>query len=204
MHDIDRTLASAVHKSLNSPLPLEMLAGLGPATAIDGIGHETVAKIAAQARLQRDARQSGKHVFELLPIGPGRGFANLPPPDAGDLFFDMEGDPLAGEGLEYLFGIYGRFEGATAASFKPVWGHDPVQEKAAFETTIRLFVGQMRRHPNAHIFHYAAYEPSHLKILAMRHATMEAELDQLLRDAASLTFIVSSSMPCGLRRRAIR
>jgi predicted RecB family nuclease len=161
---------------------LEMLAGLAPAKAIDGIGHETVAKIAAQARLQRDARQSGKHVFELLPIEPGRGFANLPPPDAGDLFFDMEGDPLAGEGLEYLFGIYGRFEGATAASFKPIWGHDPVQEKAAFETTVRLFMAQMQRHPNAHIFHYAAYEPSHLKILAMRHATMEAELDQLLRE----------------------
>jgi predicted RecB family nuclease len=161
---------------------LETLAGLTSAAAIDGIGPETVAKIAAQARLQRDARQSGKHVFELLPIEIGRGFANLPPPDAGDLFFDMEGDPLAGEGLEYLFGMYGRFEGAASASFKPIWGHDEVQEKAAFENTIRLFVAQMRQHPNAHIFHYASYEPSHLKMLAMRHATMEAELDQLLRE----------------------
>jgi uncharacterized protein len=161
---------------------LEALAGLTSAKAVDGIGPETVAKIAAQARLQRDACQSGKHVFELLPVEPGRGFANLPPPDAGDLFFDMEGDPLAGEGLEYLFGIFGRFEGGAAPSFKPIWGHDPVQEKAAFETTIRLFVTQMRQHPDAHIFHYASYEPSHLKILAMRHATMEAELDQLLRE----------------------
>jgi predicted RecB family nuclease len=161
---------------------LEALASLTSIAIVDGIGPETLAKIAAQARLQRDARQSGKHVFELLPIEPGRGFANLPPRDPGDLFFDMEGDPLAGEGLEYLFGIYGRFESATAPSFKPVWGHDPVQERAAFETTLRLFMAQMRQYPDAHIYHYASYEPAHLKILAMRHATMEAELDQLLRE----------------------
>ena len=39
-----------------------------------------------------------------------------------------------------------------------------------------------RRHPGAHIYHYAAYEPTALKRLAMRYATMEAELDQLLRE----------------------
>ena len=35
----------------------------------------------------------------------GRGFARLPKPDPGDLFFDMEGDPLHPQGLEYLFGL---------------------------------------------------------------------------------------------------
>ena len=55
--------------------------------------------------------KSGKHGFELLPRSRGRGFAMLPAPDDGDLFFDMEGDPLAGEGLEYLFGIFGRLTG---------------------------------------------------------------------------------------------
>ena len=40
------------------------------------------------------------------PAEPERGFAKLPAPDAGDLFFDFEGDPFVGEaGLEYLFGI---------------------------------------------------------------------------------------------------
>jgi predicted RecB family nuclease len=161
---------------------LSALAALSPATKVDGMGAETVAKLSAQARLQLEARKTGKHVFELLPRSRGRGFAMLPAPDQGDIFFDMEGDPLAGEGLEYLFGVYGRFGGATDPGFRPVWAHSPAEEKAAFESVIRLFVDQIRRHPGAHIYHYAAYEPTALKRLAMRYATMEAELDQLLRE----------------------
>lgn len=161
---------------------LDQLANVTSATTVDGIGPETLRKLAAQAKLQRTARQTGKPTFHLMPIVQGRGFANLPSPDTGDLFFDMEGDPLAGDGLEYLFGIYGQFDGTETLSFKPFWGHDRVQEKIAFERAIRLFVEQMRKHPKAHIYHYAAYEPTALKRLAMRHATMEAELDELLRE----------------------
>jgi predicted RecB family nuclease len=161
---------------------LSQLAALPSTTKIDCMGAETVAKLSGQARLQLDARNTGKHTFELLPTSRGRGFAMLPAPNDGDLFFDMEGDPLAGEGLEYLFGIYGRFAGTTEPEFRPIWGHGPADEKAAFESTMRLFVDQIRRHPGAHIYHYAAYEPTALKRLAMRYATMEAELDQLLRE----------------------
>jgi predicted RecB family nuclease len=161
---------------------IDQLANVTPATLVDGIGPETLRKLASQAKLQITARQTGKPAFHLMPIVRGRGFANLPSPDTGDLFFDMEGDPLAGEGLEYLFGIYGQFDSTETLSFKPFWGHDRVQEKIAFERAIRLFVKQMRKHPKAHIYHYAAYEPTALKRLAMRHATMEAELDELLRE----------------------
>jgi uncharacterized protein len=161
---------------------LSQLAALPATTRIDGMGAETVAKLSAQARLQLEAKKSGKHAFELLPRSRGRGFAMLPAPDDGDLFFDMEGDPLAGEGLEYLFGVYGRLNGAKESEFQPIWAHSPVEEKAAFEGAMRLFVDQVRRHPGAHIYHYAAYEPTALKRLAMRYATMEAELDQLLRE----------------------
>lgn len=161
---------------------LSQLAKLPAGTRVDGMGVETVAKLSAQARLQLTARESGKTAYELLPRARGRGFAMLPAPDDGDLFFDMEGDPLAGTGIEYLFGIYSRLDGAAQPTFRPIWGHDAAQEKAAFKTVMRLFVEQMRRHPNAHIYHYAAYEPNALKRLAMRYATMEAELDQLLRE----------------------
>lgn len=161
---------------------LAQLAAL-PATAkVDGMGAETVTKLSAQARLQSDARKNDQHAFELLPPSRGRGFAMLPAPDNGDLYFDMEGDPLAGEGLEYLFGIYGRLNGGSAPEFRPIWAHDPAEEKVAFENLMRVFIDQIRRHPNAHIYHYAAYEPTALKRLAMRYATMEAELDQLLRE----------------------
>ncbi len=161
---------------------LSQVAALSPAAKIEGMGAETVAKLAAQARLQLDARKTGQHNFELLPRSRGRGFAMLPAPDDGDLFFDMEGDPLAGEGLEYLFGVYGRIAGAKEPLFRPIWAHSPAEEKAAFESVMRLLVDQIARHPGAHIYHYAAYEPTALKRLAMRYATMEAELDQLLRE----------------------
>ena len=145
---------------------LAQLAALQPATKIDGMGSDTVAKLSAQARLQLDARTHGKHTFELLRPARGRGFAMLPAPDDGDLFFDMEGDPLAGVGLEYLFGIYGRFSGEASPEFRPIWAHSPIEEKAAFESAMRLFVDQVNRHPGAHIYHYAAYEPAALKRLA--------------------------------------
>ncbi len=38
-----------------------------------------------------------------------------------------------------------------------------------------------RRHPEMHIYHYAAYEESALKRLMGKYATREAEADQLLR-----------------------
>jgi uncharacterized protein len=52
---------------------LSALATLSPSTRVDGMGAETVAKLSAQARLQLDARKTGKHTFELLPRSRGRG-----------------------------------------------------------------------------------------------------------------------------------
>jgi uncharacterized protein len=161
---------------------LAQLAALPAGAKVDGMGAETLVKLSAQARLQGAARTSGQHNFELLPYARGRGFAMLPAPDEGDLYFDMEGDPLAGEGLEYLFGVYGRLNGEREPAFRPIWAHNPAEEKAAFENLMRLLIEQARRHPGARIYHYAAYETTALKRLAMRYATMEAELDQLLRE----------------------
>jgi len=161
---------------------LAQLAALPASAKVDGMGAETLAKLSAQARLQGAAQASGQHGFELLPYARGRGFAMLPAPDDGDLYFDMEGDPLAGEGLEYLFGVYGRLNGERDLTFRPIWAHNPAEEKLAFENLMRLLLEQVRRHPSAHIYHYAAYETTALKRLAMRYATMEAELDQLLRE----------------------
>ena len=58
-----------------------------------------------QAELQVHTEDTGEHVRRLLPLEEGRGFARLPAPSPGDVFFDIEGDPYWGrEGLEYLFG----------------------------------------------------------------------------------------------------
>jgi predicted RecB family nuclease len=138
-------------------------------------------QLQAQARLQVRQREDGLNRHELLPRSPGRGFARLPRPDPGDLYFDMEGDPLhEGGGLEYLFGFIHR-EADDAVRFTSFWGHDRAQEKKAFEDAVDFITARLAAHPGAHVYHYAAYEETALKRLAMFDGTREAAVDPLLR-----------------------
>ena len=134
-----------------------------------------------QAALQLSHRRTGEHVTRLLPPEPGRGFALLPPPSPGDLFFDIEGDPFwaADRGLEYLFGITEVVDGEPV--FRPFWAHDRASEKRALEDLVDLVHERLRRDPNLHVYHYASYEPSALKRLMGEYGTREDEIDDLLR-----------------------
>ncbi|RYG15516.1 TM0106 family RecB-like putative nuclease, partial [bacterium] len=161
---------------------LSELATADPSVAIEGVGADTLRKLIQQAKLQKATAETGAFSVEVLPVEPGRGFALLPSPQQGDLFFDMEGDPLYPEGLEYLFGVLGPFGPNGEEEFKAFWAHDPVQEKAAFEAFMKCVVAHLVRYPDARIYHYAPYEPTALKRLASRYATMEAALDQMLRE----------------------
>ena len=110
------------------------------------------------------------------PGAAGRGFARLPPPSAGDVFFDIEGDPYWGdEGLEYLFGSL------TEDGYQPLWAHDRAQERAAFEHWVDWMTARLERYPDLHIYHYNPYEPTALKKLMSRYGTREQEVDELLR-----------------------
>lgn len=161
---------------------LTALAELDSAASLPVLGQETMDKLVQQARLQKRAAECGGHEVELLQTSPGRGFALLPEPKPGDLFFDMEGDPFYPEGLEYLFGLWGPLGRNGDDVFYPIWAHDHPAEEAAFEAFMKFLVSHLVRHPEARIYHYAPYETVALKRLAMRYATMEAELDQLLRE----------------------
>jgi len=163
-------------------MTLTSLAGHDPSVPVAGIGQDTLAKLVNQARLQKAGADRGEGLVELLPVEPGRGFTLMPAPQAGDLFFDMEGDPFYPDGLEYLFGLWGPLAPDGSDTFHPIWGHDREAEKAAFEVLMRRIRDHLARYPDAHIYHYAPYETAALKRLAMRYATMEAELDQMLRE----------------------
>ena len=160
---------------------LEALGTLPAGKRIPKMTVETLDKLHRQARLQLLARQSGENQLELLPQEDGafRGFARLPRPDAGDLFFDMEGNPLEEGGLEYLFGLYSFQDGKP--EFKPFWGHTRTGEKLAFEAFMDFVTAWLRQHPAAHVYHYAHYEQTALKKLMSLHGTREAEVDNLLR-----------------------
>ncbi|MEO9097958.1 MAG: TM0106 family RecB-like putative nuclease, partial [Candidatus Baltobacteraceae bacterium] len=110
------------------------------------------------------------------------GFGQLPAPAPGDVFFDMEGDPLfeVGTGLEYLFGSYCPDD---ASPFYAFWGVDREAERRAFEACVDFFIERRRQYPTMHIYHYASYEKTALRKLSQRHPTREAEVDQLLKGA---------------------
>jgi predicted RecB family nuclease len=66
----------------------------------------TLQRLIIQARLQTARRAGGPPSFELKALDPNRGLALLPEPDAGDVFYDIEGDPFYDGGLEYLHGVW--------------------------------------------------------------------------------------------------
>ncbi|MDP9017247.1 MAG: TM0106 family RecB-like putative nuclease [Candidatus Eremiobacteraeota bacterium] len=168
------------------------LAALAAATSEQrplSIAESTFETLRRQARLQHqqntaiarnDADGSPKHFYELLAFKEQQGFALLPKPAAGDIFFDMEGDPLyqPGRGLEYLFGVYAPDD---QPAFRGFWAHSPSEEKHAFEQFIDYVMERRRAFPDMHIYHYAPYEKIALRRLMSLHNTREAEIDELLR-----------------------
>jgi predicted RecB family nuclease len=142
---------------------------------------DTLVKLSHQAYLQLQKRNTGSNQMELLPLDPEalRGFYRLPKPDPGDLFFDMEGDPLELNGLEYLFGVY--YQDGDEPKFQKFWAHNRNEERKAFEAFMDFVAQRFKKYPSAHIYHYASYEESALKRLMCLHGIKEAQVDDLLR-----------------------
>jgi uncharacterized protein len=159
---------------------LTALAGLPGDLAIPRLPTATLATLRRQADLQLRSRDLDVPLHELLKPEHDRGLARLPAPSEGDVFFDFEGDPYWGDdGLQYLFGTVAR-DGATW-SYEARWATSRKAEKEAFEGWMAWITDRLKRHHDLHIFHYNAYEPTAIKQLMARHATMVHEVDELLR-----------------------
>ncbi len=155
------------------------LSETSPDTSIPNLNTEVFSRLRSQAILQHHKATTGQDRYELVPFPPGKGLTRLPDPEAGDLFFDMEGDPLYPNGLEYLFGVCHAENGTVV--FHPFWAHNPDEEKATFKRFMAFVKQHLARHAHAHIYHYHHYETTALKRLACRHAVCEEFLDNLLR-----------------------
>lgn len=154
---------------------------------------ESLGALQHQARMQLEHRRTGTHRFELLPLEPDRGFLRLPRPSAGDLFFDVEGDPFVGEGITFLFGV--AWSDGAGPQYRAWWAHDEASEGKAFAEVVD-FLTDRCKDATAHVYHYGAMEVATLKRLAGRHATHEDALDDLLRREAfvDLAAVVRQSM----------
>jgi len=135
----------------------------------------TLQRLITQARLQHE-RKTGAPTYELRSPEPGKGFDQLPAPQPGDMFYDIEGDPHFEGGLEYLHGIW------ADGQFTAFWGHDHSEEAAALSDLLAWFRARIDAFPDARIYHYAAYEVTALKKLTAKYGIGEAFLDRLLRE----------------------
>lgn len=170
------------------------MAQLAQATGltIPRLNQDTFEKLVAQARLQcgtmadRTTSADAPPRYEVLSHirnnGELVGLAALPADDPADVFFDMEGYPLAAGGLEYLFGVCQWNPSTRSDKFKDWWAHDRDEEKRAFEGLIDWVYAQWKSHPRMHIYHYADYEVSAVRRLSTRHDTRQDEVDELLRN----------------------
>jgi uncharacterized protein len=155
-----------------------------PDGRVDCVAPRTFETLRDQAGLQLHRRTTGDLVWHLLPIEAERGFARLPRPSAGDVVFDIEGDPFwePARGLHFLFGLMASDDGAWP--YRAIWAHDRTEERRAFETLVDFFHERLVRHPDMHVYHYGAYEQTALKQLMGVYATREDAVDALLRAEA--------------------
>ena len=157
------------------------LAAAAPDTKIPDLSRDVFLRLRSQAVLQHHKATTGEDKCEIIPSPPpGKGFTRMPVPDDGDLFFDIEGDLLYPNGLEYLFGVYYLKDGEKI--FKPFWAYDERQEKETFKRFMAFLADHLAEHPHAHIYHYNHYETTALKRPACRYAVCEEQLDNLLRN----------------------
>ena len=176
---------------------IETVADLAKSTGpVEGMAASTAAGLRTQARLQVQQREKGTPLFE---IADPDALGALPAKNAGDLFFDFEGDPLWTDdgvtwGLEYMWGILD-----AGDKFTPLWADDRRTERKAFLDFLKLVDKRRQRYPGMHIYHYAAYERTKLLHLAARYGVGEDQVDDLLRSdvLVDLFPIVRSSLKVG-------
>jgi uncharacterized protein len=171
---------------------------------VEGIPDGTLSGLREQAGLQLEAVEGAPPPIRVFnaPV-----LAVLPEPDPGDIFFDFEGDPLYTEGagerwnLDYLFGMVDQ-----DARFTAFWAHDFAEERVALERFLAFVRERRGVFPAMHIYHYAAYEQTHLLSLAARHGVGEEEVDALLRDNVMVDLypLVRKSVRVGSRSYSIK
>ncbi|WIJ46551.1 TM0106 family RecB-like putative nuclease [Curtobacterium citreum] len=156
--------------------------------AVPGLSRSTQDRLVRQARLQTESeaeqhahRGTGHATKPRFEVLDPRALDAIPAPDAGDVFFDFEGDPLHTEdgvhwGLDYLFGLVD-----DRAAFTAFWAHTIRDERQALVDFLAFVQERREQHPGMHVYHYAAYERTHLLSLAARHGVGEDVVDDLLR-----------------------
>lgn len=153
---------------------------------------QTFHNIHRQAKIQYKGRLTGLKEKEFRDFNLETGLNRLMEPDAGDLYFDLEGDRFYEDGgLEYLFGVVYKSDKGDFV-YEHRWAENPEEEKAAFDWFIQFVMDRWSRFPGMHIYHYNHYEPSALKRLMLRYGMHLENVDRLLRGERFIDLLVVS------------
>ncbi len=137
---------------------------------------DTYEKLRLKAELRAHRLNGNEAVFKII---DKNALKMLPKQSENDIFFDIEGDPLIEDGLEYLFGLL--IKKKKEYKFLDIWAHNKEQEKdAVFQVIMKLY-SHCIKYSKAHIYHYNSYEVNALRRLSQKYNTCENELDELLR-----------------------
>ncbi len=147
---------------------------------ITDLSPKTYTNLRAQAKIQHKTKLQAEGNAPAYDVVKPHALSALPSPNDGDIFFDFEGDPLYQEGtvwnLDYLFGYVD-----VNKTFVPIYAHNLQQERLALIEFVKQVRERLKKYPGMHIYHYAAYEKTHLLSLAARHGVEEDFIDDLLR-----------------------
>jgi uncharacterized protein len=191
-------------------LGVERLADLAKLKEIPNLrqgSRVALARVRDQARVQLTGREEKASYHELKePYDPEHGLALLPTPTPDDIFLDFEGNHFAEQGVqEYLTGYVARGDDGKDV-YTPLWATMLEEERQVFERFMAVATATRARNPDAHIYHFAPYEPAALKRLMGRFATREVELDELLRGNAfvDLYRVVRRALIASVERYSIK
>ena len=163
----------------NGITTIEQLAA--SAAPVEGMAQATLDRLRQQAALQVGQRlrpELGNGRPDVAAVVIDRApLAALPAPDAGDIFFDFEGDPLwTANGPGLGSGVPVRRDRGRRADRSGRSG--PTTAAASGRrcaSSSRMVAQAPRAHPNMHIYHYAPYEKTALLRLAGRYGVGEDE-----------------------------
>ena len=167
---------------------IETLAQLAESRGtVDGIAASTLDTLRLQAELQRHAAGVDPGTAPPVRVRDPAVLHALPAPSPGDLYFDFEGDPLYTEhdparwGLDYLFGMVDTGSEQAPGAFTAYWAHSFADERDALLAFLADVNARRALHPDLHVYHYAAYERTHLRSISARHGVGEDIVDEWLR-----------------------
>jgi predicted RecB family nuclease len=139
-----------------------------------GVSVARQVRLRQQAELQVTSRDRPEGPLAYVPIPPGEddpvwghGYGNLPEPDPGDVYFDLEGHPFwtPSSGLFFLFGLWYQRDGAWV--YEARWAHDLEAQTRTATELVDFFHQRRQAHPGYHVYHFNHTERSQMEAMTL-------------------------------------